>query len=370
MSKESEGYDLESAPKLHRYLYSLSWGGVTPLSAALLPSMLLVKAASGSEPHARVTDGNLSGHHLRITSVNEPRYFNMVDSFSLLPASQWSGLFPEMIEWMAAQAGFTYVLLAASGNGSSCNPAGGAGADGVYASQYGCAQDDVTELGLTDIYAGAFYVTQSRLREGHMTTPYDCESGLAVFQQGVRSTIPEYIEFQKRGEKGVACTALGSAYSDWLILNMPTLRQLPSLQTEWVRSIRTGKCTAFIVSKPIGDIISSSVCDLELASGEASRAKSQPDPSPRSITSTRHPGILTSHPHSRWRTATMISRLGCGMTYLTSRRRFLTGSPTCAHAALSTRRVDGTTYLRQLRTGYYGLLTTGYSLRLLFTHAT
>ena len=257
--------------------------------------MITITAACGSEPRARVTDGNLSGHHLRITSVNEPRYFDMLDPLSgaLLPVSEWSGLFPEMIEWIATQAGFSYTLLTASGNGSSCHPLGSAAAASTYASQYGCAQDDVTELGLTDVYAGAFYVTQSRLRAGFMTTPYDCKSGLAAFHPGAPTTIPEYVELQRSGEKGAACTALGSAYSEWLTFNLPALQQRLSVQAEWVDLVKSGECGAFIVDKPIGDIISSSVCDLELTSGEVSWA----DPDPRATESAARPLLIHTSGH-------------------------------------------------------------------------
>ena len=61
----------------------------------------------------------------------------------LLPWTNWTGLFPEMIAWMAVQAGFTYELLSPSGNGSTCHPPDGAEPDGAErmpcVTQYGCA---------------------------------------------------------------------------------------------------------------------------------------------------------------------------------------------------------------------------------------
>ena len=230
--------------------------------------MLLLAATSASLG----IDGSLSGHHLRITSVAEAKFADIIDpiSDSLLPESEWGGLIPRMIEWIAAQAGFTYTLVTTSGNGSSCSPHGGAAADSVYAVQYGCAQQDVTELGISDVYAGSFYVTEPRMRAGLMTTPYDCNSGLAVFSKGAPSSIPEYIELQKNGFKGAACTALGAAYPEWLALNLPALQQKQMPKKDWIASIRAGECDGFILPKPIGDILANSVCDLELSSGEVS----------------------------------------------------------------------------------------------------
>ena len=114
---------------------------------------------------------NLSGQHLRIVTINENRFTTMLDdSGALLPAANWTGLIPEMIGWIANQSGFTYTLTSPSGNGSSCTPADGSGTQLEYSRQYNCGQDDVTQLGVADVYAGAFYVTESRLEAGAMST--------------------------------------------------------------------------------------------------------------------------------------------------------------------------------------------------------
>eukprot|EP00966_Prymnesium_polylepis_P327352 7383229-Prymnesium_polylepis.1 len=187
---------------------------------------------------------------------------------AILPPSQWTGLFPDMIAWIAEQAGFTYSLVTTSGQGSSCSPSGGVGHPIDYARQYGCTADDVLEEGITDVYMGAYYVTQSRLQRGLMSTPFDGKSGLAVFQVGRAESIPEYIEMQKLGRRGLACTLVSAAYTTWLGLNLPELQQYESLNVDWVSHVRAGICDAFIVDRPIGDIIVSDVCDLNLVGGE------------------------------------------------------------------------------------------------------
>ena len=66
------------------------------------------------------------------------------------------GFVVDMLEWVAQRAGFTYTLHAPTGNGSHCKASAGVTSLDQYAGQYNCGQDDVTELGLTDVYWGAF----------------------------------------------------------------------------------------------------------------------------------------------------------------------------------------------------------------------
>ena len=109
---------------------------------------------------ASLAAGNLSGTHLRITTVQENRFTQALDADGeLLPPGNWTGMFPEMISWISVQAGFTYELLTPSGNGTACHPPGG-GDRMLYLTQYGCAESDVTELGISDVYMGVFYVTE------------------------------------------------------------------------------------------------------------------------------------------------------------------------------------------------------------------
>ena len=50
----------------------------------------------------------------------------------------------------------------------------------LSATQYGCAQDDVTELGLTDVYWALFYVTVERSAASTFTTPFMSDVGLSL----------------------------------------------------------------------------------------------------------------------------------------------------------------------------------------------
>ena len=84
---------------------------------------------------------NLTGVHLDIVTINGDGLARMVsDNGTLLPASEWVGLMPDMIEWVAQQAGFTYTLLSPTGQGPSCDRAGEPPAH--YASQYNCGMDE------------------------------------------------------------------------------------------------------------------------------------------------------------------------------------------------------------------------------------
>ena len=150
------------------------------------PVRALVWLAWGAS--AIVTD--LTGVHLKITSVHggDGKYIDMLtpDLTSVKNASEWTGFFVDMIDAVAAHAGFTYELRAASGSGSRC-VAGDAPA--LLATQYGCAQDDVTELGVTDVYWAMFYTTVERSAVSRFTAPFLSDAGLGFLVPATRDSV-------------------------------------------------------------------------------------------------------------------------------------------------------------------------------------
>ena len=126
---------------------------------------------SGYTPPAWSRKGNLNGTHLTIVTPEQPGFTNMYSSNGqLLPATQWTGYFPDMISWIANQSGMTYTLYAPSSNASGCA--------GAASGNYGCGQKDVTEIGLRDMYMGLYYVTPSRLEAGLMTRSFTGDAGM------------------------------------------------------------------------------------------------------------------------------------------------------------------------------------------------
>ena len=127
-------------------------------------------AGSACAPSSTAREGDLSGTHLSIVTPNQPAFTNMYASDgSLLPSTQWTGYFPEMIEWIANQSGMSYTLYAPSANASGCA--------GASSGNYGCGQKDVTEIGVRDMYMGLYYVTPSRLEAGLMTRSFTGDAG-------------------------------------------------------------------------------------------------------------------------------------------------------------------------------------------------
>ena len=121
-------------------------------------------------PSSTAREGDLTGTHLNIVTVEQPGFTNMyAANGSLLPSAQWTGYFPDLIQWIATQSGMTYTLYAPSGTASNCT--------GASAGNYGCGQKDVTELGLRDMYMGLYYVTPARLQAGLMTRSFTGDAG-------------------------------------------------------------------------------------------------------------------------------------------------------------------------------------------------
>jgi len=140
-------------------------------------------------PSSTAREGNLAGTHLDIVTVDQPGFTNMHDATgALLPPTQWTGYFPDLISWIANQSGMTYTLYAPTTGGSGCESA--------TAGNYGCGQKDVTELGLRDMYMGLYYVTPSRLEAGLMTRSFTGDAGTLASAPHVCVPAPQRVLLQ------------------------------------------------------------------------------------------------------------------------------------------------------------------------------
>jgi hypothetical protein len=257
-------------------------GGATSVRHDVM-ALWLAAAPLGNDVcgNTSLTAGNLRGVHLRITMVQEPRYTEMTNHSSgeLLHPSRWSGMTVEILRWIAEQAGFTYTLLSASGNGSECEPPNGVGTRSNYSQQYNCAQGDVTELGISDVYMGTFFVTPDRLEAGLMTKAWDSDSGLAVCQAHFAvETLEEYVELHGRGSENErkVCTQFNSAYSDMLERVYPRLIQHRINRKDYMDALHSGECAAHVDPLPIGHIIAARRCAASATHG--ARARRRPHP--------------------------------------------------------------------------------------------
>ena len=153
-------------------------GAVPSRRKSMHARAFLVAALAAS---ARAIRTDLTGVHLKITSVHDGdgQYINMLtpDLTTVTDSTEWTGFFVDMIDAVAAHAGFTYSLHAASGDGSRCREGD---SPALKATQYGCAQDDVTELGTTDVYWALYYVTVGRSAVSRFTSPFLSDVGLSL----------------------------------------------------------------------------------------------------------------------------------------------------------------------------------------------
>lgn len=100
-----------------------------------------------------------------------------------------------------------------------------------------------------------------------MTTPFNSYAGLALFQIDASDSFEEYIALQRAGKRGLACTLIGAAFSDWLVHNLPELNITLVTYDNYVPSVRLGLCDAFVVDYPVGDILAAETCDVNLVGG-------------------------------------------------------------------------------------------------------
>ena len=175
----------------------------------------------------------------------------------------YEGYIIEMIEAVAASAGFTYNLKSPSGFGANCSPQlapdateGVGGAE--YASSFLCGQDDtltaVPEASKTDMYWSIFFVTDSRQEAGKFSLPFKPPFG-GLTMYGVAtgiSDIEDLVAQQAAGGVGPACVGAGTAYANFLASAFPDLDTVavPNTDAGFLDAMNDGTCTVAINAEP------------------------------------------------------------------------------------------------------------------------
>ena len=108
----------------------------------LVPLLLCCQGVPHVHSPGDAFSGDLAGVHLHITTVHSIGAIDMgIDGGNiLLPSAQWTGFMIDVVNWVAAQAGFTYTLSLPSGLGPSCSRDADGNIQSVdtYAGQYKC----------------------------------------------------------------------------------------------------------------------------------------------------------------------------------------------------------------------------------------
>jgi hypothetical protein len=190
----------------------------------------------------------LSGHHFRITLVEQSGYVNMHEDNST-GALSFSGYLIDLLEALAIEdrANFTYDLLTPSGFGSKCtgrldwtreegddsatalqkiteHP----GAYGeTFRSQYKCGESDVNDRPLseysTDLYLGQYYMTLDRIKANRFTVPYKPPGQGSLGMMGIATHIHDFDDLVANHSSRHICAMGGTAYIDTLRLTFPEL---------------------------------------------------------------------------------------------------------------------------------------------------
>ena len=143
------------------------------------PTRLPVHVPAGADAFA----GDMTGVHLHITAVHDDQGMGMfAHNGSMLPWMEWRGFQRDVIDWVAARAGFTYTLHSPSGDGPACSRQ----VDGSkfpieqYSSQYNCAGDDVAVNNYTHAVWAMAYITPGRLVAASYTVPIISDVGIQL----------------------------------------------------------------------------------------------------------------------------------------------------------------------------------------------
>ena len=166
---------------------------------------------------------DLGGRHLDITSVHDGdgKYTNMLKADGTFEpdSSLWTGFFPDMIARVSELARFNYTLHSATGLGTRCGNGTGPIA---HMSAYNCAQDDVSELGKTEVYWAMFYETPGRSAVSRFTGSFMSDVGLSMLVAPVQENFFEkatkiFTPFTRNFWICSLATALLVALCNWVV---------------------------------------------------------------------------------------------------------------------------------------------------------
>jgi hypothetical protein len=190
----------------------------------------------------------LSGHHFRITLVEQAGYVNM-DVDNSTGVISFSGYLIDLLEAIAMEdrANFTYDLATPSGFGSKCmgrldwtreegddsatalqKIADHPGAYGeAFRAQYKCGESDVNDRPLseysTDLYLGQYYMTLDRIKVNRFTVPYKPPGQGSLGMMGIATRIHDFDDLLANHSARPICALGGTAYIDTLRHTFPEL---------------------------------------------------------------------------------------------------------------------------------------------------
>ena len=210
----------------------------------------------------------LSGHHFRVTVVQEGAFLEITEPHDTDDGTHQfgaRGYLTDVFKTLADRANFTYELLTPSGFGDGCQPqlfaTSSEEAYGArYYKQYHCGTNDVNQMQGTnfssDMYLGMFFITPERQKLNYFTTPFQppFKGTLAMLgtATGIRN-IKDLEHQQSQGKQPPACMLGSTASLDFIKSSYPDLQITPFYGTEedMYNSIVDESCPIHIFDAPI-----------------------------------------------------------------------------------------------------------------------
>ena len=219
---------------------------------------------------------SLAGQSFKITIVENLDYLVRVTKpdDGNPTRDQISGYMIDMIESVAAMAGFEYELFLPSGYGPSCvdgidvnvnGTANNTDASSVpyakkYRSQFNCGQEDVLDttrtVARTDMYWSLYYVSTPRQRWNQFTIPYRPPGDGALTMYGTATDVADIhdmiVQQQAFGKQKPVCLGASTAYGAYLKEALPDLQvyETPNTNAGFLQGIRDGHCEAIVNAYP------------------------------------------------------------------------------------------------------------------------
>jgi hypothetical protein len=246
-------------------------------SLQLLPNVTFAQTQLVPMPKTPSYDNpQLSGHHFRITVVEESGYVNL-DVDNATGELSYSGYLIDMLEAISREdrADFTYDLIPPSGFGSQCigrlNWTKQEGDDSTTAmqkirehpdafgepfrTQYKCGESDVNDRPLseysTDIYLGQYYMTTARIKTNRFTVPYKPPGQGSLGMMGFATHIHGFDDLVANHASRPICATSGTAYIETLQSTFPELdiHGISSGSESIYNAFLSGTCDIFIDSQ-------------------------------------------------------------------------------------------------------------------------
>lgn len=230
---------------------------------AIIASFFAVGCARVDAQAPLPAEPSLAGKTFKITIIENLDYLVKVnkEDDGNPTKDQITGYMKDMIDGVAKKAQFEYELFLPSGYGSSCIPTieDKNSTDGAYAkkyrSQFNCGQEDVIELGKTDMYWSLYYVSTPRQRWNQFTLPYKPPGQGALTMYGTATNVVDIYDMIKQQASGAqkpVCIGESTAYGGYLKNAFKDLKvhETPNTNEGFLGGLRGGHCDAIINAYP------------------------------------------------------------------------------------------------------------------------